>query len=165
MFKKIVFILLISLILFLVDQFFLGLRLNLSIFVIAVILFSLFNIKLRWPIIIVGGFILDLMYGTFFVNLLSLISVLLVMDIFSRRITIVNFVARTFLVIGGVILSLIFNLIFSWFLKLFVSSTFDPILHMSSVGIFSYIFLNVLVIWVLFLIFRKQLIQRGYEVF
>ncbi|PIT90763.1 MAG: hypothetical protein COU22_00325 [Candidatus Komeilibacteria bacterium CG10_big_fil_rev_8_21_14_0_10_41_13] len=165
MLKKILAVVIICLGLFFLEQFLLPLNLQINLSVIAVSLFALLKFKLRWPVVIIYGLILDFFYGSLIVHLLSLSLMVLVLDFLISRLTILNLSARLFLVVGGVSLNLFFNYLIGLAMKVFWPAQFWPLIALDDLRLLSYLIFNSLIIWLLFIIFKRQFKEKGYEIF
>ena len=160
MWKKVLAIFLIGLALFLFQQFLMGVKFPLNIFVIITITLSLVQFPARLPLIILGGVLLDIAYGTYGVNLLTLLILAGIINFFNFYISLDNFWAILILVSGSVIFSLFLYFGLTIIFKLFNSIFNQYFVSLSLLDILFYIVINSLTILIVFLLFKNRLTPK-----
>ena len=156
---------LISLILFLLQQFLISSPLIINVFVILIAWLSLKQSANRWLYAFWAGLLLDLAYGTLGINLLSFFFLVYLFNIFTSQVSVYNLIARLALITGGVLFFLLINYSLSWFFNLIFASFEHYSFFLSFSDLMNYILTNSLLAILLLLIFRKKSIEISYETF
>ena len=91
MWLKVIATFIISLAVFLLQSFFSGWPIIINLFVVLIVWLSLKRSYLRWFYAWWGGLLLDLAYGTFGVNLLSLLLLIVLLDLLLPKFPVIIF--------------------------------------------------------------------------
>lgn len=148
-------LILLSLVLFSAQQFFSGLNFFVNPILVAVIFFSLKKSSARWPLTILGGWLLDAVCGTYFFNLAVLGSLTFFISYFTGYISLDNYLARWLLIIGSVAASLALFYLFALVFALLDGNAYQYLIFLSSGEIVSYLILNSLAVFLSLVLFKK----------
>lgn len=157
MWQKTVIIFFIALVIFLGEQFLSGMRLPLNIFMAIALSLSLARFQLRWPLAILGGFLLDTAYGTYGINLLTLLVIVGLVSIMVKIISLNNIWACSFLIIGGVTASLLLPYGLTLIISLFAKGFSQYIIFLTFSQILIYLIVNFFAAGVMFLFLKKAI--------
>ena len=165
MWLRIVFSLLISLSLFLLQQFLAPNLLMINVFAVLVIFLSLKQLPNRIWYVFFSGLLLDIAYGSWGVNLLSLFLLYYLFNLFTGQISVFSYWARILLIMGGLLVYLLLNLVLTQILDVIFNSFEHYSFALSPADILNYLITNSLLAILLLLIFRKKSRELSYETF
>ncbi len=165
MWLKVIATFIISLAVFLLQSFFSGWPIIINLFVVLIVWLSLKRSYLRWFYAWWGGLLLDLAYGTFGVNLLSLLLLIVLLDLFTSQISSYNFFAKFLSTMGGILSSLLINYFITIAFSLFFTSVAFYSFNLSIINLINYFVINSLLVILLSSVFDKKAVKINYETF
>ncbi|MCX6785544.1 MAG: hypothetical protein NTZ18_01670 [Candidatus Komeilibacteria bacterium] len=153
-----------SLVLFLVQQFFLGLTGLVNLPLVAVIFFSLKKSPLAWPLAAFNGWLLDAVLGTAFFHLVVFLSLVLLISYFTQTVALENYFARWLLISGSLAVGLLVGYLIIFLTSAVGLNFYRFLFSLSAAGLIGYLAVNSLIIFFSMLI-ANQLTHQTYARF
>ena len=162
---KIIFSFLICLFLFLLQQFLASGPFLINVFAALAVFLSLKQAPDRVWYLLWAGLILDAAYGSWGINLLSLLLLNWLFNRLLAQVSIFNVFARLWLILGGLLVFLLLNLALAQASVLVSGGVSAYRFSLGLADLANYLLANGLLVVFLLLVFRKKTKSFGYEAF